>query len=455
MLIYPYTKPKLDRSRFRLPPLGLGYIASYLRKEGFNVEILDCTFKGETSIVETARFLSPRIIGIYSMFTMKEASLRLVNQLNDYCELSVVGGPLPSVDPEPFLEHFDVVAVGEGENTMLELAKTRNINEIKFIDGIVYRKNGEKVLRSKDGEGEIIYNPSRKFIQNLNTLPSPARDLFDNQAYFEYYKKKNIEPTTSIMTSRGCPFNCDFCSKPVFGSSLRLISPSRIIDEVKEAVSLGYSRIYFQDDCFTISKERLVNFCNKVIEQGLQFEWECLSRVDGFDENLAGLMKKSGCSRIYFGLESGNDEILEIMNKNTTISLGRKAVEAASSAGIETGAFFILGYPGETDDTIMDSINFAVSLPLDYLSFSLPYPILGTGLYEKTVNKLKEKTEPDHHIFIDHELVYESEISERKLKFAITKAMTQFYIKKKTGKISKFIETPFRVITDKIFRLLN
>lgn len=455
VLIYPFTKPKLDRSRFRLPPLGLGYIASYLREENFSVEILDCTFKGETKVIQEAIHLDPRIIGIYSMYTMKEASNRLADQLRPHCDLIVVGGPLPSVDPEPFLDHFDIVAIGEGEKTMLDIVRASDLGSIKEIKGIMYRKNGVKILRSSEKGGEVIHNPHREFIPNLDDTPRPARDLFDNQSYVQYYIDKNIEPTTSIMTSRGCPFNCDFCSKPVFGSSLRLTNPDSIIDEVKESLNYGYRRVYFQDDCFTISKERLENFCHKIIEEGIEFEWECLSRVDGLDAEIAGLMKKSGCKRIYFGLESGNDKVLKIMNKKTTADLGRKAVEAANLAGLETGAFFILGYPGETDETILETIEFAVNLPLDYLSFSLPYPIPGTGLYEKTERKLKDKNEPEHHLFIDHELVYESEISERKLKFAITKAMTQYYLKKKMGKAAFVIEVPFNLITEHVFRLLK
>ena len=447
VLIYPFTKPSYDRSKFRLPPLGLGYIASYLRKNNFDVDVLDCTFKGEQAVIKEAQQQSPRIIGIYSMYTMQEATIRLAKALRKKCDTLVVGGPLPTVTPEPFLQYFDIVVMGEGEQTMLEIASLDQPNNLKKIRGLVFKE--------KDGNDteRIVYTQPREMFNDIDSIPHPARELFDN--YIRYYSDRGFEPTTSIMTSRGCPFSCDFCSKPVFGSTLRQRSPKNIISEITEALKLGYTRIYFQDDCFTISKSRLEEFCRLVLEEGLVFNWECLSRVDGLDSKLATLMRKSGCVQIFFGLESGNDRILEIMKKQVTLSKGREAIRITRDAGIKTGAFFIIGYPGETNNTILDTINYASSLPLDYLSFSLPYPIPGTGLYEKTKNLNHTKLEPKSHLLIDHELVYESEFSEKKLKFGITKGVIQFYLRKHLMGFSGFVETPFNKLTNILFKMMN
>ena len=451
ILIYPFTKPRFDRSRFRLPPLGLGYLASTLRENGFKVDILDCTFRGEESVINEARSISPRIIGIYSMYTMQKATIRLAKALRDHCDTIIVGGPLPSVSPEPFLEYFDIAVVGEGESTMIDIAEHIESDGLKNIPGIVYEDK-----HPPGDSGNIVYNDKRRMIDNLDKIPFPSRDLFDNENYKKYYTRYGLEPTTSIITSRGCPFNCDFCSKPVFGSSLRQRTPENILQEIKQALSLGYTKIYFQDDCFTISRKRLLDFCNLVLDEGLSFEWECLSRVDGLDSELANLMKKAGCSKIYFGLESGNDKILKLMNKEVDLSKGRDAVKTAGEAGIKTGAFFIIGYPDETDDTVLDTINYASSLPLDYLSFSLPYPIPGTGLYEKTRENLKEEiAEPENHLLIDHELVFHSGFSERKLKFGIIKGMIQFYLNKYLALKSSIIQGPFKIVTNKIFRRMK
>jgi anaerobic magnesium-protoporphyrin IX monomethyl ester cyclase len=259
-----------------------------------------------------------------------------------------------------------------------------------------------------------------------------------------------------MMTSRGCPFNCDFCSKPVFGESFRQRSPGNVIAEVQEILSLGYERVFFQDDCFTLSPRWVSSFCDEIGRRGVEFEWECLSRVDSLTIELAREMREAGCRRVFFGLESGSDEVLKIMNKSTTVERARSAVQAASEAGIETGAFFILGYPGETDETILETIRFAVGLPLDYLSFSLPYPIPGTGLYAKLRDDLRvDRLEPRHKRLIDHELIYRSEFSETKLKYAIMKAMAQFHARKRLGAVAPLFTVPFEAFTDRVFRMMS
>jgi anaerobic magnesium-protoporphyrin IX monomethyl ester cyclase len=318
----------------------------------------------------------------------------------------------------------------------------------------VFRSNNNNPLKSDNKvQSRVIKTKKRELIEDLNYVPLPARELFENEAYIDYYRRKGLAPTTSIMTSRGCPFSCDFCSRPVFGNEFRERSASSIADEVEDILSLGYEKVFFQDDCFTLTKKRVIDFCDEINQRRLEFKWDCLSRVDSMDKELADKMKASGCEKIFFGLESGDDNILKIMKKSANTEQARRAVKIGSSSGIKTGGFFILGYPGETNDTILSTINFALSLPLDYLSFSIPYPIPGTGLYEKTNNRLsKEKQEPKHRHLIDHELIYESDFSEEKLRFAIFKGTAQFYIRKKLGLVAPLIEIPFNRATNIIFK---
>lgn len=454
-LIYPFTSPPNSRSIFRYPPLGLGYIASYLIENKVEVELFDCTFLSIKDTVERVKEIKPRIVGVYSMFTMKENSLKVGRSLRESCELMVVGGPLPTVDPVSFLEVFDVSVVGEGEQTMLEIVNTDG--ELDSVDGVVYKKNkGCQQIKEPAKVNDIVYTSPRRLIRDLNSIPFPARELYDNEGYKNHYRRKGLSTITSIMSSRGCPFNCDFCSKPVFGESFRQRSPENVVEEALEALSLGYDRIFFQDDCFTMSSEWINRFCDEVTNREIGFEWECLSRVDTLTLDAAERMRKAGCRRVYFGLESGNDEVLKIMNKQTTVERARISVQAAAEAGIETGAFFIVGYPGETDETILETIRLALDLPLNYLSFSLPYPIPGTGLYEKLQNHLlADRQEPRHRRFIDHELIYCSEFSETKLKFAILKAMVQFRVKNRLGSAAPVFNKPFEYFTDRIFKMMS
>ena len=187
-------------------------------------------------------------------------------------------------------------------------------------------------------------------------------------------------------------------------------------------------------------------------------DWECLSRVDTIDLETALMMKKAGCVRVFFGLESGNDKVLALMKKKATTSQGKRAVLVTKDARIQTGAFFIAGYPGETDRTVLETLKFASSLPLDYLSFTVPYPIPGTPLYHRVKDSIEfdDYNQPKHRSLTDHKLIYRSSFSENKLKFAILKGMVQFKLKKYLGARGyELVGEPFNHLSDLVFRLLR
>lgn len=449
-LVYPYFHPRIDTSMFRFPPLGLGYIAAYLKQNGISVEIVDCTFMTQEESIRKIISSKPRIIGIQSMYSMKEKSIELAGLLRDHCELLVVGGALPTTDPESFLGAFDIAVVGEGEQTVLELVNQFvNGGDFSVVKGIVYREKSS---------GKIKRTSHRGLSADLNSFPNPSRELFDNEAYKKFYSKKFGYSTTAIMTSRGCPFSCDFCSKPVFGSDFRARSASKVVDEIEEVISLGYSRVWFADDCFTLDRNRLHGICDEIIRRGLKIDWECLSRVDTLNSETVALMKLAGCVRMFFGVESGNDSILALMKKQITTKQVIEALRLCEINGIKAGAFFIVGYPGENDKTVLQTIKFASSLPLDYLSFTMPYPIPGTPLFERLVGDMvfDEWAEPKNLNLVKHKLLFASNLSERKLKFAIVKGMAQFYFQKYLGRNGyKLIGRPFESVTDSIYNLLH
>jgi anaerobic magnesium-protoporphyrin IX monomethyl ester cyclase len=449
-LVYPYFHPNADSSIFRFPPLGLGYIAANLKQKGISVEIVDCTFMEQKKALRKIIESKPKIIGIQSMYSMKEKSLELAKMLRAHCELLVAGGALPTTEPEVFLENFDVAVIGEGEQTMLELVNQfMNGGDFSQVKGIAYR---EKVT------GQIKRTPPRGLNSNLNSFPRPSRELFDNDSYKRFYFKKFGYTTTAIMTSRGCPFSCDFCSKPVFGNEFRARASSNVADEIEEVISLGYSRIWFADDCFTLDRNRLLGICDEIINRSLKIGWECLSRVDTLDPETVDKMKKAGCLRMFFGIESGNDFVLSLMKKQITTTQVRKALSLCKNSGIKAGAFFIIGYPGENNKTVLETIKFASSLPLDYLSFTLPYPIPGTPLYERLNGELisDEWEEPKNINLVKHKLLFDSRLSEHKLKFAIIKGMIQFYIRKHLGRKGyKLLGTPFENLTDAFYNLMH
>jgi anaerobic magnesium-protoporphyrin IX monomethyl ester cyclase len=227
------------------------------------------------------------------------------------------------------------------------------------------------------------------------------------------------------------------------------------VDEVEQALSFGYDRIHFADDVFTLNRERVLKICDEIRRRGLHFKWECLGRVDSIDEEISIAMKDAGCDRIYFGIESGNDSVLKLMKKKITLDRARKAVYAAHEAGLATGAFFILCYPGETDDTVLETLRFAVSLPLDYLSFTVPYPLPGTALYERMNGRVSKEWEAHASLISDHVLIFDADFSENKMKFAILKGEAQFEMKKRFGNNSFLVMKPFELLTNFMFRLMK
>jgi anaerobic magnesium-protoporphyrin IX monomethyl ester cyclase len=402
----------------------------------------------EKEALDKIKRSKPQIIGIQTMFSIKEKAMEFATRLREDCDILVAGGPLATSNPEEFASTFDVVVLGEGEETTLELAQSvKNGGNIARIPGIVYKENKE-----------IKYTNPRPLMENLDRLPFPARDMFDNEAYKHYYKGSFGYTTTSVMTSRGCPFQCDFCSRPVFGNSFRSRTAANIVDEVETIKKLGYDRVWFADDCFTLNRNRLLGICDELVQRRINIGWECLSRVDTVDSQVAQRMKAAGCIRVFLGLESGNDNVLRIMKKQATVKQAKEAVGAFKQAKVQTGAFFILGYPGENDHTMLDTVDFASSLPLDYLSFTFPYPIPGTGLYEKVENQLSniDWKEPEGFHLIKHKLLFNSPFSETKLKFAVIKGMFQFYLQKYLGsRFYKMVGRPFQRVTDVIYQHLH
>jgi anaerobic magnesium-protoporphyrin IX monomethyl ester cyclase len=228
-----------------------------------------------------------------------------------------------------------------------------------------------------------------------------------------------------------------------------------VVDEIDEALGLGYDRISFADDVFTLDRRRVLAICAEIERRDLRFAWECLGRVDAFDEPLAREMKRAGCVRIFFGIESGSDEILRLMNKGITTEQARAAVESAHRAGLEAGAFFILFYPGETDDTVLETLRFAGSLPLDYLGLSMPYPLPGTALHARVGDRITREWRQEDGLLMDHVLTYDAEWSALKMQFGILKGQAQFHMRRHLGRAAPLALKLFEKPTDRLLRLLK
>ena len=443
LLIYPFFRRSLDRSRFRFPPLGPAYVAAALRAAGHHVRLLDCTFLNRSQAEQLALAAHADVVGIYCMATMKDDALWFARRLRASTGLLVAGGPLPTCDPEAFLGDVDAVVRGEGEQTMVEaLAAFAAGAHLDGVPGLVVPGGGAAA-------------PPRPFAGDLDALPFPARDLLPNASYIRHGRRRYGRAVTTVMSTRGCPYACDFCSNVVFGASYRERSAKNVVDEIEEALALGYDHISFADDVFTLRRERVVAICDEIERRSLRFTWECLGRVDALDEPTARRMRRAGCTTVFFGIESGSDEVLRLMKKQTTGAQSRDAVWAAHRAGLEVGAFFILCYPGETDATVLETLRFAGSLPLDYLGLSMPYPLPGTGLYERTRDRLTRDSRPDGSFVLNQELTYVGDFSAAKMRCAILKGRAEFEMRRRLGRFAPAALRLTRGPTEALFRRLR
>jgi len=366
-------------------PLGLAYIAAVLEKNGIEVEILDANAEG-LSIQETVEKVvnsSAKIIGISATTTMLPIVYQLGQEVKERAnKIIVVGGPHVTFMPEKTLQecrHIDIVVRGEGEHTMLELVKSfENITKVK---GITYR----------NPDDTIATNPDRDIIKNIDEIPYPVRHLFPMNSYKPgplFDIGLHGEQFATIITSRGCPNKCTYCSSPHFWGNIRFRRPENIVAELEHLMNkYGTRQVYFLDDTFTIPKSRIEKVCDLMIEKELDIKWTCYSRVDSITENLLEKMKLAGCFGLNFGIESGNQEILEGAKKNITLDQSRRAVKYTKKYGLIAATSFMIGLPGDNHDTVNQTIDFAIKLNPDVALFCMTTPFPGTELFDEALEK--------------------------------------------------------------------
>lgn len=371
-------------------PLNLCYLAAYARQQNPEVEfkIFDAEIRGishEETVQETAKF-SPNLIGITTNTCVFDSVITLTTLLKE--ELPnvpiILGGPHVSALPQRSLQESkaDFVAIREGELTFEELVAQMKEGKADWgkIDGLAYR----------DKNGDISVNPPRALIKDLDILPFPARDLVNNDLYTPPPTKRvSLGPNTLIATSRGCPYNCGFCgAKTVWTRKIRARGAESIVAEIKECIEKYGTRSFnFTDELFTVNKKRVLEIHRLICEQKLNIAWVCSARAEHLDRETLEAMKKAGCHEISFGIESGSPEILKRMNKSLDLEEALRVICLTKKVGIATHASYILGYIGETEETINDTICFAKKLNTQVAAFFIASPLPGTLLYQEAKEK--------------------------------------------------------------------
>lgn len=357
-----------------LPSLGVLGLASVLRKE-HDVRVLDCQFHTSASAADEISHFHPDVAAFSVTTPWLEPALELASVAKRSGAHVVMGGPHPSVVPQECLSTggADVAVIGEAEETLPELCRAletgsriRDVKGIAFLDG--------------NDVGRSLPRPP---VPDLDSLPMGAWDLVPMQNYIGCSISRSRKESIALVTSRGCPWSCSFCSQALFGHRYRARSPRLVIEEMRHLYhSYGKREFIFYDDVFTYPRQRIEEFCHLLISEQLDVRWCCESRADLLDSTLLRLMKQAGCIEVGFGVESASQAQLDLLNKRLDLSAVWRAARLIREARMRSKAYFIIGFPGETGSEVLETVGLATSLPVDFPLVQFFNPLPGTGIYE-------------------------------------------------------------------------
>jgi len=444
-----------------VPSIGLAYLAAVLEPH-YNVKILECNNEGMYEpgvVIDYIRKMKPRVAGFHLATLCVPCTEEIIKALkeDESYPVFLAGGPHASALPAETLDiGVDYIAIGEAEATVVELMDfITNKPEAKTpddIEGIAFNRDGQTVTTE------------RRKLLDVNTLPYPAWHLFNKEDYSGALRKTaKILP---VMSSRGCPENCTFCYKEIFGTSIRFRNPKDVGDEIqylKDTYQIEEFAIL--DENFTLSKKHAIEFCNLLLERDLNLGWYLGNgvRVDSTDEEVIALMKKAGNYRIALGVDSGNDDILRELKKRITKEQARNAVKVYKKYGYEITTFFLIGAPSETKQTVQDTINFAIELNPDIATFNNLTPLPGSQLYDYYDSKgallTKDWRHYNYFFYKDRDPVYtHPTLTWDELRKLRTKAYRSFYYRPgyvfaQLKKIKSFSD--FKLLMKKVFAFLG
>jgi len=413
-------------------PLGLAYMASYAEKQGYKVKLQDfdaLSLEVKDIIPQIIQF-SPNVVGITCTTALMGKIIRIIELIKqvDKNIIVVVGGPHVCALPKETLKisKADIAVVGEGEETIIDILKYVNKKiKLEDIKGIVYKN-----------KGKIIFNKPRELIEDLDKIPFPARHLLRIDKYkAPFHLSASEEKFCNLIATRGCPYHCIFCGQSiVFKNKVRKRSVKNVVDEIEFLIKkYDVKTFFFEDSTFVVYTDFVEGVCKEIINRNLKIKWGCNGRVNLANKKLLQLMRKAGCMSVFYGVESGNQDILDRIKKATNLNQIKTSIMMTKKAGISVNASFILGLPGETKKTIEDTIRFAIALNPDFVSFSLATPYPGTEFYHIA---LKEGYNLDDWSVFENarygEALYVPKgMTKKELKKLYSRAYKRFYLRPK------------------------
>ena len=433
-------RPEFDGAQVS-PHLGLGYLSASLKSAGHKVKVLD----GLREKIE----YNPKdwdLVGLTAMSTYFPELCKEVEKAKSHGLKTIIGGAHIICDPGQSLidSGADYAAAGEGERTITQLASGKDPNQ---VEGLYYWEEGKPIKSNPDlselFKQKVMYttkigNQSRNFINNVDDFGEPDWENVDPRSYPQTMPHGTIyksSPFAPIITTRGCPYSCSYCSAPITaGRKMRYRDPIKIVNEMENLINnYDVKEIQIEDDNFTLKRRHAVGVCEEIIRRKIKLDWSLPNgvRIDKLDPELLKLMKKSGCYFMSLGIESANQRILNIIKKRLDKNLVRNVVTMVKNSGIDAVGFFIIGFPTETKEEIMNTINFACSLDLERASFHKAMPLPGTELYDLWLKKYSKNQNIDWKTFcVDQFNADWAEVSPKELERLHKLAFFKFYFTK-------------------------
>lgn len=365
------------------PPLGLLYVSSHLKSRGFAVEVYDSTFHSLSDFAEMVRRRRPALVGIYCNLMTKHNVLRMIALCKQAGATVILGGPEPVSYADAYLRHgADLVVSGEGELTLEELIPhlaRHGLAQLAQIDGIAFL----------DDADQVRFTPPRPQIKDLSAQPWPDRDAIDMRLYLDTWQTHHGQSSVSLITARGCPYTCTWCSHTVFGHTHRRRSVTDVADEVAW-IKAQYNPdlLWYADDVLTINPRWFLAYHAELKKRGLRLPFECISRADRLNEDMVNALAEMGCYRLWIGSESGSQRILDGMKRKADVADVQQKTHMLQARGIEVGMFIMLGYDGETVADIEATTAHLKAANPDVFLTTVAYPIKGTAYYETVQDRI-------------------------------------------------------------------
>jgi radical SAM superfamily enzyme YgiQ (UPF0313 family) len=411
-------------------PLGILSISAYLEAHGIENEVFDSTFSSFEKFRQHLLDRKPDLVGIYVNLMTKLNVLKQIRFIRDNLPKTkiILGGPEVTHHAENFLRHgAHVIVIGEGEQTMLELCRTGGTPSEK-IPGLAFLNDQQEMIRTS----------GREKLKNLDELPFPNRSKVNLQLYFDAWKGRHGESAISVSTMRGCPYTCKWCSRAVYGESYRRRSAMKVVDEIATLrQQYAFDTIWFVDDVFTISHKWLRAFHDELLKRKMFIRYECITRADRLNEEVIHLLKNSGCFRVWIGAESGSQKVIDAMDRRVDVKQVREMIQLAKKNGIEAGTFIMLGYPGEEDADVKETLHHLKTSDPDYYTITVAYPIKGTPMYEEVESHFFQQLPWENST--DRQIDFKRTYSRKYYDHAIRWIYNEMAIHQSNGSATKFL----------------